>query len=285
MKRVIPHRSGFTLVELLVVIGIIALLISILLPTLAKARESANEVKCLANLRTIGQALHTYAAEYKDSLPYGNEPDDNPSPGNQATDWAHLTNGFLIDGNSTFGTTGSGVRTLTEAFLCPSSFVPRGKLHYSANLWVLPPRNPDWTLVAKMKPAKLGGFERPTETMLIADGAQATTGSSTGDTSGLLWDLDGNYRPFDKTKLGYAIYPGHAGKPAGTVNVDADAVNGQLRFRHKGNTSINMVMADGHVDSFAMPEINAPGDHANRKGELKYKHVAFENNPHGMGSW
>ncbi|MEO6434789.1 MAG: type II secretion system protein [Tepidisphaeraceae bacterium] len=66
--------AAFTLIELLVVIGIIALLVGILLPVLSRAREQSKRTACLANLRTIGQAMIMYANANRDRLPNGNPP-------------------------------------------------------------------------------------------------------------------------------------------------------------------------------------------------------------------
>lgn len=65
----LPTLHGFTLVELLVVIGIIALILSLMLPALTSVREEGRRVKCLSNLRQMTIAAHTYAATYHGSYP------------------------------------------------------------------------------------------------------------------------------------------------------------------------------------------------------------------------
>jgi prepilin-type N-terminal cleavage/methylation domain-containing protein/prepilin-type processing-associated H-X9-DG protein len=115
---------GFTLVELLVVIGIIALLISILLPSLNKARETANRVKCASNLRQIGQAI----------LLYGNDNHQNYPRGI----WVLTSAGGCIPSDAGWDTSGASAQGLTDPFNGP---LTTGAT-FTAN-----PANPFWSTV------------------------------------------------------------------------------------------------------------------------------------------
>jgi prepilin-type N-terminal cleavage/methylation domain-containing protein len=121
------RTRGFTLVELLVVIGIIALLISILLPALNAAKERANRVKCSSNLRQIGQGLLLYANDNKGIYPR--------TPANTAGTYTQFTQGGTSTVTDPFGAGGPTVNDVTaalfllirnadinpEVFVCPSS--------------------------------------------------------------------------------------------------------------------------------------------------------------------
>ncbi|MEM6560569.1 MAG: prepilin-type N-terminal cleavage/methylation domain-containing protein [Planctomycetota bacterium] len=109
-----PCRAGFTLVELLVVIGIIALLISILLPSLNAARAQAKKVACAASLRELSNAMHIYAAEWDDYVPYGH------------IDQAAFN--YVINFNNTVPT--SAVARTSLGLLYEAGLMPSGKAFY-----------------------------------------------------------------------------------------------------------------------------------------------------------
>jgi len=162
------NASGFTLVELLVVIGIIALLISMLLPSLVKARESAYAVSCLSNLRQQGMGFLYFAQEHRGAVPSANL---YPFPaGIGRYIWPAYkslpTAEYQVHGS------GSAVFPYNRLLMCPSVQIPEGNgdrfgvvsnsayIHYGIGMWTTSysgNQNPEWVDLRQFEDLKFLG--------------------------------------------------------------------------------------------------------------------------------
>jgi prepilin-type processing-associated H-X9-DG protein/prepilin-type N-terminal cleavage/methylation domain-containing protein len=268
---------GFTLVELLVVIGIIAVLIGILLPALARARDHANTVKCMSNLRSVGQALFMYVGTNKGSMPIGfvskgESIPKAPAYQGETTDWSVLLlneiarKGNVYDSNQTVGTGNPGLRAI---FMCPQvdrvvtsqAFVT----HYSCHPRIMPDLGTaDYVKNIMdppgLQPYKLARIKRTAEIGVIWD--SSINNSSWGAFAcGFAIDHGRLYQATYLTDV-YSMFPSvNGGQPVemtpwtGTAapdyNSDAPNNQGNIRFRHAKNGQANVLMLDGHVQAFS----------------------------------
>ena len=123
MKRSIPARA-FTLIELLVVIAILALLLTILMPMLARAKDIAKRITCASNMRAIGQAAMIFAAEHGGRGPGSAERD---IPSLSSISWANILNEEYFKSDRIPRMANAPVK---DKLCCPS-IMPFGNVMYS----------------------------------------------------------------------------------------------------------------------------------------------------------
>jgi len=241
---------GFTLIELLVVISIIALLVSILMPSLMGAKEQAKATQCLANLRNLGTAMVLYHAENDGSFwPYcGNAPTPRTR---EWYFWGNVRADGSVDPTPSpfMAYIGNNVNFLA----CPSqpfgSYVPQSgaeeqTTNYGYNAYFLSPPGagrvppPPRPITKVPEPAKLFVF----------------------NDSAMYWDPEGVYILQNSAYL-EPVFPG------GTFMQQPTS-----HFRHTDRT--NALLADGHADRFGLEG----GTKLDRTNKLSF--VGTENYPH-----
>jgi prepilin-type N-terminal cleavage/methylation domain-containing protein/prepilin-type processing-associated H-X9-DG protein len=223
-------RAGFTLVELLVVIGIIAILIGLLLPALSKVRQQANSLYCISNLRQIGVAIINYSQANNGSYPlYYWDGTGDPTVPNGATDWSFMLLPYFNRSGATGSYAGNDAGSLAAIYkdkdTIDGTYVPAGagapfatydpakQQNYSVLTWPfhfapgLVNNNLQVTSASPGAqddgevPYKVGMVKRPSDIIMVMDAAQiANEGISTTAFTGTwmadadLWDIQSAFQ-------------------------------------------------------------------------------------------
>jgi prepilin-type N-terminal cleavage/methylation domain-containing protein/prepilin-type processing-associated H-X9-DG protein len=264
------RAPAFTLVELLVVIGIIALLISILLPSLNRAREQAKTVQCLSNVRQMGNAVNMFTSEHQGYLPKAWF-NDRPRPGSgtlwnypnaNTWEWSYIVSTYLAKNEG--------------VFRCPSDPQPDatpnpfGPAFYTVTF-------PDGTREGYPRSYRLNISNQPnseiairvaqlrdsTRTIVIAEGRRGYNNAG--------WNqLATHEAPEGAVKPSWS--PGEYASSETNVAYDRHSVRPDSKTNPKFEGKSNYVFADGHAETMEFKgtwDIGTPGRPGGGAGNYK----------------
>lgn len=257
-------KKGFTLVELLVVISVIALLLAILMPSLNKARELANRIVCGQNLKTLGQASTTYANSYNgfyvpaSFYAFGPDPTQPGNP-NKNTHFRWLNNQayasyvqkkeFTGEENIAF----SKAYALPKEFLCPSDRITKDPTNAAEGVLVSFAYNGTewgWSMLNKKSTDPRQSYcghrvdllKSPADKLQFTDAGADWWCQWSGADYRSKWD-----------KIGQAPLWEYRPVPPDHPTSAAPHVYGAVYFRH--NEGANVGFYDGHVEHLKKAEI------------------------------
>jgi len=258
LKTPSQRTVGFTLVELLVVIGIIAVLISLLLPALNRAQDAGRSIQCQSNMRQVGVAITLHAQNHRNQMPYQGDFGTTY----KGRSYVALPIETVVALGLGLRPNVSGVYPKVGVLQCPSA-EQAGNRHYRAHPRLVPNFQAlNGKAIANTVDGspKLGGTRRSSEIILLYEATQqlfsgAWAGQVYGNVDDLSYNVDSSRVFWDDNAFLNVNNPGLGSALVTYTNSNRDATSigdanrGHFRFRHFKNSGISLLFVDGHTET------------------------------------